>query len=188
MGCFDDVPLEDLEQCVNEENVAGVRERGIYVALADHIDAFPESPGTVAANVTLESKAKITTDITFLENKGWIELQVQADTGEVKDELVGNKGNKKVKSMFDFFLANTSAKNIGFINQYKNLPLVFGIPEKSGRVRLLGSKKLPAYFESTAGTSGKGPEDDNGWQVSVEVTTGGAAPIYEGNFTKPVVV
>lgn len=186
-NCFDDLPLEDLDSCVNSENVAGVQEREIYVAVIEHINSFPAHPSLDTANVTLASKATITTDVTFLENKGWFKLKIQADSGEVKDSMVGNKGNKKFKSMFDFFLPDTTAKNIGFMGEYKNVPLVFCIPEKSGRKRLLGTKELPVYFESSEGTSGKGGEDDNGWTCSLEVTTSKPSPIYDGNLTPPVV-
>lgn len=182
MGAFDNLPLEDIGQAVNVETAAGVKESAVYAAVATHIDSFPTLPesGTVA---TLDAFGTLSTDITFPAGKGFIKLDTQAETGEVKDDLVGNVGNRKIKSMFDFFLANTSARNIGFINEYANAPLVFLVQEKTGRFRCIGSKELPAYFDSAAGTSGKGPEDDNGWQCSIYQTSKNAAPVYTGNIT-----
>lgn len=182
-NCFDDIPLEDLTLCVNEELVAGTSETQVFAAIADHIDAFPSLPalGGDPTTTTLASLATITDDVTFVATKGFFKLQAQTETGEVKDEIVGNKGNKKVKSMYEFFLPNTSKRNIGFIRQYMNVPLVFIVTEKTGRKRLIGSKLNPVYMEEGSGTTGKGPEDDNGWQISVSTTSSSPAPVYEGN-------
>lgn len=183
--CFDDIPLEDLTQCVNDELAAGTSETEVYVAVSEHVDTFPSLPALGTASASLESLAKITADITFIAGKGFFKLHAQTETGEVKDDLVGNKGNKKVKSMYEFFLTNTSPKNIGFIRQYKNVPLIFVVKEKTGRFRLIGSKTIPVYFDEASGTTGKGPEDDNGWQISVSATSSSPSPIYEGNITFP---
>jgi hypothetical protein len=182
-NCFDNIPLEDLTQCVNDELVAGTSETEVYAAIAEHIDTFPSLPalGGDPETTTLESLAKLSADITFTGTKGFFKLQAQTETGEVKDELVGNKGNKKVKSMYDFFLPTTSERNIGFIRQFKNVGMVFIVTEKTGRKRVVGSKLNPVYMDETSGTTGKGPEDDNGWQISVSATSGSPAPVYEGN-------
>lgn len=180
-NCFDDVPLEDLTLCVNDEIAAGTSETEVYAAVSEHIDNFPSLPALGTSATPLENLAKITADITFTGTKGFFKLQAQTETGEVKDELVGNKGNKKVKSMYDFFLTGTSPRNSGFIRQYKNMPMIFVVKEKTGRLRVIGSKDIPVYMDEGAGTTGKGPEDDSGWQLSVSATSGSPAPVYEGN-------
>ncbi|CAL2105493.1 conserved hypothetical protein [Tenacibaculum sp. 190524A02b] len=186
-NCFDNIPLEDLTQCVNSELAAGTSETEVYAAVSEHIDSFPSLPplGGDPATTTLEGLATLNTDIAFTTGKGFFKLQAQVDTGEVKDELVGNKGNKKVKSSYEFFLTNTSARNIGFIRQFKNTPMVFIVKEKTGRYRVIGSKTIPVYMDEASGTTGKGSEDDNGWNISVSATSGNPAPVYTGNIVLP---
>ena len=179
-NCFENMRLEDLTRCVNEELVSGTSETEVYVAVSEHIDVFPEPVPLGSAALSLGSLATIGEKITFKETFGFFKLQAQTETGEVKSELVGNKGNKKVKNTYEFFLSGTSPQNIGFVRQYKNAPLVFLVREKSGRLRLIGSKALPAYFDEVSGTTGKGTEDDIGWQISVSTTSARPSLIYEG--------
>jgi len=179
MGCFDNTPLEHIDAC-NAELVAGIAEAEVYAIIAEHIDTDQVPPAIDTANATLEQLGTISGDITVVTGKGFFKLAVQSETGEVKDELVGNKGNKKVKSSFDFFVANTSAQNIGFLRRFKNTPMVFLVKEKSGRVRKLGSKSVPIFMDTGSMTTGKGPEDDTGMQVTLSVVSSMPAPVYGG--------
>lgn len=179
MGCFDNTPLEHIDAC-NAELVSGIAEAEVYAAIASHIDADQVPPAIDTANATLSDLATISADITMVSGKGFFKLAVQSETGEIKDELVGNKGNKKVKSTFDFFVANTDAQNIGFIRRFKNIPMVFLVKEKSGRVRKLGSKSVPIFMEAANMTTGKGAEDDTGMQITLSVVSSMPAPVYTG--------
>ena len=181
--CFDNVRTEDLDHCINEELVSGISETQIHYALAAHVDTFPDLPALGDVTKPLSDLATIAIDITFPTGKGFNVLHIQSNTGEVKDELVGEKGNKKVKSMFSFFLPNNHARNLGAMRQLKNAGLVFVITEKSGRKRILGSKLVPAYISEAAGTSGKGEEDNIGFEITVDVVSSAPAPIYTGNVT-----
>ena len=185
MGCFDNIPLENIENCPNAELVAGISETEIYAALSTDIDTMPELPALGTANQTLEQLATVTGDITFAaqSGKGFYKMMVMPETGEVKSGLVGKKGNKKVKNSFEFFLSNTSGQNLGWLRQNKNNPLVFLVKEKSGRIRLIGSKTNPVYMETADVTTGKGQEDDTGIQVALENVEGTPSPIYTGAIT-----
>ena len=184
--CFDNIRTEDLDNCVNDELASGVSETELFYAPAAHIDTMPSLPALGDPTKTLAEIATVSGDITFPTGKGFNRLNILADTGEIKDEPVGNKGNKKVKSSFEFFLSNNSARNLGFIRQYKNVGLVLVIVEKSGRKRILGSKLVPAYIAEASGTSGKGSEDDVGFQITIDVTKSAPAPVYTGNIvSKP---
>ena len=186
MKCFDNVPLENISSCVNDELVAGTSETEIYIGIADQIATDAVLPPLGTASSTLASLGTLTGDIAFDANThGFFKLKVQSETGELKDELVGNKGNKKVKSSFDFYLPNTAAEQIGFMRQFKNVGLVVLVTEKSGRVRKLGSKIAPVYMESAAMTTGKGPEDDTGTQYTLSTTSSTPAPIYTGAIPVP---
>ena len=184
-NCFENIKIENLNLCVNEELVSGTSETEVFAAIAMHVDKFPNLPklGEDPSKVSLSDLATLKESITFKQGKGFFKLQAQTETGEVKDELVGNKGNKKVKSLYEFFLPNTTSRNIGFVRQYKNLGLILLVTEKSGRIRSLGTKSNPVFLETGTGTTGKAGEDDNGWQFTASVTTGSPAPIYSAQIT-----
>ena len=186
--CFANVRVEDMDHCANDELASGISETQIFYAPAAHVDVFPELAALGDATKPLADYATISSDITFLTGNGFNVLHIQAETGEVTDEPVGNKGNKKIKSAFSFFLPNTHARNLGFVRQFKNVGMVFVIKEKSKRLRLLGSKDIPAYISEGSGTTGKGSEDDSGFELTVDVTTSSPAPVYTGVVTlKPTV-
>lgn len=187
--CFDNIRTENLDYCVNEELDSGVSESELFFAPAQHIDVMPSLLPLGDPTKTLEELMTISSDITFPEGKGFNKINILPDTGEIKDEPVGDKGNKKIKSSFDFFLPNNSPRNLGFIRQYKNVGMVFIIGEKSGRKRILGSKLAPAYLSDGPATSGKGPEDNVGIQITIDQTSSAPAPVYTGNVPeKPVAV
>jgi len=184
MGCYDNIPIENLGACTNVELASGVSETDIYYAPVDFIDqdAEPTALGTTGA--TFEQLGKISTDITFLSGKGFKKLRIMPETGEVKDELTGNKGNKKVKQSFEFMIANTDATLIGFVRQYKNVPMVVLVRERTGRIRKIGSKANPAFFDAVSITTGKTAEDDSGMTLTVTAVSGSPAPEYAGAITE----
>ncbi|WP_271730002.1 hypothetical protein [Aquimarina algiphila] len=183
MSEFKDLPIENLPQYVNEDIASGVSETQVFACSVYDIDTFPETLKIGEAGFTLDKAVVLSDDIVFKTDRGFFQMTVQTETGEVKNELGGNKGNKKAKNMFDFYVANNNAGNLGFVDIYRNVPMVMVVLENTGRHRVIGSVKSPAYMDTVAATSGKGPDDDNGIQITVSDSTGRIAPIYEGNIT-----
>lgn len=183
-GCFDDVVNESLDACINAEIQAGVSEVGVFYA--KHSDALvipePLKIGDVGADY--EKVVTVETDITFTAGKGFGKIVIQSDTGEVKLALVGNKGNKKTKNSFDFYVASNAKKLLGFVRTMKNIPMIFLVTERDGQKRLIGDKYNPAYLSEVAGTTGKGGEDDKGIQFTIE--SFGVPIVYEGVITEYV--
>ncbi|KZS41898.1 hypothetical protein AWE51_00180 [Aquimarina aggregata] len=181
MSEFDNIPMENLEGFINEDITSGISETNIYYIPVDHIEAdvFPPKIGDLG--FSLKTASVLTEDIVLKADRYFSKLRVQTETGEVKDSLGGNKGNKKGKSSFEFFLTDTSPEHISFVDIFKNVPLVMFAMDKQGRLRKIGSTISPAYFESGEGTTGKGPDDDAGFQIMVSTSNGRLALIYEGN-------
>ncbi len=183
MSLFQDLPIENLPQYVNEDIASGVSETQVFAATVYDIETFPRPLKVGEAGFTLSKAVVITDDIVFKADRGFFQLTVQTETGEVKNGLGGNKGNKKAKNMFEFYVANNNAGNLGFLDTYRNVPMIMVILENTGRYRIIGSVKSPAYMETGDATSGKGPDDDNGIQYIISDSSGRVAPIYEGNIT-----
>lgn len=180
-GCFENIENEDLNSCINSEIQAGLSEVGLYYAVHEQATAIPEPPAPGDANYSYENGVTVSTDITFTAGKGFGKITLQTDTGELKIDLVGNKGNKKHKQQLMFAVPGNSKKLLGFIRTLKNTPLLFLTTERDGQKRLVGDKNNPAYISEAAGTTGKGGEDDKNVVFTIETY---AIPIvYEGVIT-----
>ncbi|MEN9907155.1 MAG: hypothetical protein RLZZ540_296 [Bacteroidota bacterium] len=185
-GCFDDLPVEDLGACINNEVQAGVSEVNVYYAVHPHINVFPMPKNFGEVGYSYETAVAVTTDITFFEAKGWGKIAIMPDSGEVLVDLVGNKGNKKTKSSFPFSVAGNDKKTLGFLRTHKNTPMVFCVAERDGQKRLVGDKFNAAYVVEAKGTTGKGGEDDKLVNFTFEAF---CIPIvYSGVIQEPVVI
>ena len=178
MSCFDNIETEDIQNCANTEQPAGISEVGVHYAIHSQITTFPMPMGAGDDGYNYEAGVTVATDLVFEAGKGFAKMLVQVDTGEVKISIVGNKGNKKTKRTFDFFVPSNNKKLLGFLRTHLNTPMVFCVPERSGQKHLLGDKYNPAYMSEVEGTTGKSGEDDNGIQFTIEAYS--IPIIYEG--------
>lgn len=185
MACFENIATEDLDQCLNAELQAGVSEVGVHYAVHSDITTFPMPINFDDPLFTYEKAVEVTSPIVFAAGKGFGKIVVQSDTGEVQLEAGGNKGNKKLKSIFAFYVAGNDKRLLGFIRARLNTPMLFCVTERNGQKRLVGDKFNPAYMTEVKATTGKGGEDDKGVQFSIESY---CVPIvYESTIQLPVV-
>lgn len=180
-NCFDAIENESLDSCINTEIAAGVSEVGVYFAVHGQALVIPEPPAANDAASSNEEIVTVTADITFPVGKGFAKITVQADSGEVTTELVGNPGNKKHKEMFMFGVPGNSKKLLGHIRRYKNVPMIYLVTERDGQKRLIGDKNNPAYMTEVKGTTGKGGEDDK--IVNFTISAYSIPVVYEGIIT-----
>lgn len=186
MSCFENMETEDLDQCLNAELLAGVSEVGVHYAVHSDITTFPMPIGFDDPTFNYEKAVEVATPIVFTAGKGFGKIVIQSESGEVQLEAVGNKGNKKLKSVFPFYVAGNDKKLLGFIRARLNTPMLFCVAERNGQKRLIGDKFNPAYISEVKGTTGKGGEDDKGVQFTIESY---CVPIvYESTLQLPVVV
>lgn len=168
MPCFDDLDIENLDACINSEVQAGVSEVGVYYGVHAQITTFPMPLNIDEEGYSYETAVAVTTPIVFTAGKGFGKITVQSDSGEVTVDVVGNKGNKKTKSSFSFYVPGNSKKLLGMVRTLKNVPMIFCVTERDGQKRLIGDKFNPAYMSEVKGTTGKGGEDDKGIQFTIE--------------------
>jgi hypothetical protein len=186
MACFENIAIEDLDACINSEVQAGVSEVGVYYGVHAQITTFPMPLNVNDVGYDYEAAVAVTAPIVFTAGKGFGKITVQSDSGEVMVDVVGNKGNKKTKSSFAFYIPGNSKKLLGMVRTLKNVPMVFCVSERDGQKRLIGDKFNPAYMSEVKGTTGKGGEDDKGVQFTIESY---CIPIvYESTIQLPVVV
>lgn len=167
-SCFDDIEVENIDGCSNSDVPAGVSEVGIFYAVHSQATTIPMPLKKGEVGYNYEKSVTVASPIVFPATKGFATINVQPDTGEVKVSGVGNKGNRKLKQTFDFFVADNKPKLLGFLRTHLNTPMIFIVTERDGQKRLLGDAFSPAYLTESEVTTGKGGEDDKGGQFTIE--------------------
>lgn len=162
-NCFDGIAHESLDSCPNDEIAGGTSTRLFYAPVEFFTKVtLPAGTGTYAERITI-----VNDGIAFKDGKGWKGIDVMVDENELKSVLAGNRGNKKSKAEMDFFIPGFSAKNVGFMDLYKNCPMVFAVFDANGTIWILGTLLNPAYLESGDGTTGKKFDDNSGFTVKI---------------------
>lgn len=166
-NCFDNVPHESIDFCPNDNISGGVSAR-LFYAPASFLDKLtpPTLTGNYETRITIPA-----TNLAFKTGKGWKGIDVMVDENELKNTFVGNRGNKKAKAEMDFYIPVFKPEAVGFLDTYKNVPMVFAIPDANGLIWILGTKLNPAFVESADGTTGKKYEDNSGTTVKVSANS-----------------
>ncbi len=174
-NCFENVPHESLDFCPNDENAAGISTRLLY-APAEFFEKIeiPEPTGGYSERVTL-----VQDNIVFKDGKTIKGIDVLVNENELKNLLVGSPGNLKAKVELEAFIPGIRSEVIGFIDTYKNVPMIFAVKDSNGVLWLVGNTTNPAYFESADGTTGKKFEDNAG--VAIKITANTRLNKFDGN-------
>lgn len=169
---FEDIHLENLGYCPNEETVGGVKTEVAYMPMAQ-LETFTKP--------TVTNESTYTERLTIPEaglvpktGKGFKVIEMMVDENELKNALVGNKGNKKPQASFDALIPNFTPKNLGFIDTHKNTPLLLVITDSTGRKWVMPD----SYINTAEGTSGKAYEDNSG--ITITVTANSKIYTYDG--------
>ncbi|MBG0515324.1 hypothetical protein I4P13_16280 [Elizabethkingia meningoseptica] len=164
-NCFEKQPHENIDNCSNEDVFSGVATKLYYIPTA-FIETF-----TLPANTVKGFKERLTlaaNSIVPATGKGWKSIDIMVDENELKAPLVGNKGNKKLTSQFDFYISGFKEEALGFVDAYKNTPTTYAIPDANGTLWIVGTKLLGGFIDTAEGTTGKKIDDNSGVPVTVK--------------------
>jgi hypothetical protein len=168
-NCIDTLKLENIEYCPNAENQPGLSEVELYYTRLSAVNALTLPLLTAAS--TLEERMKISAVISFNVGGRFAKIQAMVDENELESKLVGKKGNKKWQTMADLFIPGTSPKQLGFMDGYKNEPMVFVVKNRDGDTLIIGTKNNPAYIEDASYKSGKAGEDNVGTTLKISANS-----------------
>jgi len=159
-GLIQCLDMFDIKYASMQDNTGGMTQV-FYFALAEDILTWP-TYSTKAVATTSELLMDYTGNFVMKTGKRFFEGYCTQDTGEVKWDAQGPIDGKSFKHMFELFRPSADAKALAFLDLVKNANLVFIAPDKDGNFRVVGSEKLSAKLESSAGTTGKSGEDSKG--------------------------
>jgi hypothetical protein len=147
----------------------------IYAVCACDILTFPGFVTTTGPG----DKLILDGDIVLKATKKFAEINITPDTGKIDHELVGVRGSKSYNNKFGFKVAKSLLSDEWF-NENGNGCAVLIVETKDGARRVIGTDKIPAFFETATGTSGDAQDSEAMWTGSVMDTVGKVAPYYEG--------
>ena len=166
---FEGAFIQNLVYCPNDPVVGGVAV-DFYYSPAANFATF-QTPVATGETSYAERLAIPANGLTFKPDKGWKKITMMIDENELKNTFVGNRGNKKPKVEFDAYIPNFIPRNIGFLDAHINTPMVWAVPDSTGKVWIVGTPKAPAMFDKGDGTTGKKYEDNSGAGVTVNANT-----------------
>lgn len=177
-NCFDNVPFESIDNCPNDEVNGGTSPRIFYTPTA-FIEkmVLPANTGALGVALTIEEN-----NLALKTDKTWKGIDFQPQENEIKTSLVGNVGNKKAKIELEGKISGFKLQVLDFVNRFKNVPMVFVVPDAEGTLWVIGSKINPAYIESAEATTGKKAEDDT--CVTVKITANTKIYKYAGTIAE----
>lgn len=175
--CTDERDLyADMKFCRGKKSLPGIRAYA-YCIKKSNIVKWPTKADSDAAD--LAGIATLVGNFTLAADKKWNKLELIPDQNEVNSEPVGTYGSKMFTVTGTLVIPGTEEEATGFAAEANNDDLVYLIPERNGKFRLVGNKEFNTTT-SAALASGKGSDDTNATTLTITVEDEIPAPFYPG--------
>lgn len=165
-------------------NPAGTK-TDMWLAAADDVTNIPKLKSELAGTDPGDG-ATIGEAFIMAAGKYFKKFRIIAQSGKVEDNATGEIGGKTFESMFSFQLAGTKADQLEFAKCILNGCVIAIAKEKSGQLRVLGSKEDYAWIDSLALSTGQKSGDLRAGTYVLKSVQGLPAPVYDSILTIPV--
>lgn len=170
------VDLSDQLIPDGEDNDSGILLE-VYLAKMADVVLWPEPNLVGAAN--LKACVTVTTDVTFATGKKFFRVGSTLEKGSLVSKGIGAYKSKSSESELTVYYPHSKEEYLGFIRMIQNSDLGLIVPERTGKLRMFGSKNSPAHLLEWEEKTGEKPGDDRGWMVKFK-TSGKMNYYYEG--------
>ncbi len=166
--------IQDLAAPCGQKIIPGVK-GFFYLVCACDITTFPDFVATTAVG----DKLQLDGDIVLAAGKKFAKIELTTETGRIKHNGVGVKGSRNFTNGFEFKTPKTLASDEWF-NENPNGCFVALVPQKDGKIRVIGTKDIPAFMEVADADGGADNGDAAEWTATIMDKTGMVAPYYTG--------
>lgn len=166
--------IHDLTGECCPENVPGY-ESTLHIVPACDVEDFPTIPAYDSSSPG--DSVTLTGDIVLKANKKFLTIPIVMDSGSTMSTAQGNLGSKGFRNDANFEIQGNNADTLAWSQRALNGCYIALLEDKMGRLRVIGTKKTPAKFETIE--HGNSSEDSKATYLLYD-TTGRIAPIYEG--------
>jgi len=142
-----------------EENMGGTTQRLWFAPIRDFLTIGAVDPNAA----TLPLSVTVAVDHVFKTGKKFNVMYVTMDSGQLDDELQGDRDGKSFKTKMKGFHPGMTAAVVGAMNQFKNDKMLCLIELPDGSIRQIGSEQfyaeiMPKFSTGTNSGSRRGFE------------------------------
>lgn len=166
---------EDLEKCPGQKKLPGIRDH-VFATSKRDILAYPAVPD---APKSLTEAVQATGDFTLAADKYFYKVGIVKDNGKIEVENQGTDGAKTFLNKATFAIPGTEEDASGFIDQMNNDEMIFLVPQRNGKYRIIGSEDFSPELSLKQDT-GATATDANTTTVEASATDLHPAPFYTG--------
>lgn len=177
MACTGQVDLYDnLPFCKGSKSLPGVRNHIFGIPKRDVV-TYPIAGGDAAAS--LDKVAVYAGNFVLAADKFWHKMAITPNAGEIKSENQGAYGSKTFKNTVTVNLPGTEEKATGYIAETNNDEMLYLVPQRNGKYRLIGSEAFTPELKLSQDT-GKASTDANQTTIEMSCDDEFPAPFYQG--------
>lgn len=179
MACTNIDLYESVVQCVGDVVLPGVREYAYYIKKSE-VTAYPVLP-EIAAAAAFSTIAVLSGNFTLAADKVWNKISLSpASTSKVTCTSQGEAPSKTFNNVASLVVAGTDEEISAFARLANNDDLLFLVPQKNGKYRLIGNNIYHTNVNVTQDT-GAASTDASTSTLEVSCTDVCVAPFYAGN-------
>lgn len=165
----------DLEKCPGQKKLPGIRDHVLATSKRD-ILGYPVVTDTPKS---LTEAVQATGDFTLAADKYFYKVGIVKDNGKIEVENQGTDGAKTFSNKVTFAIPGTEEEATGFIDQMNNDEMIFLVPQRNGKYRIIGSEDFSPELSLKQDT-GATATDANTTTVEATATDLHPAPFYTG--------
>lgn len=175
--CTDQETLyADIDFCQGKKSLPGIRSY-VYGASKRDIVTWPKIDRSTKE--TLDTINVYEGDFVMAADKKWHKIALVPNEGQLQIESQGTFGSKTFKVTATMNMPGTEEEVSGYIAEANNDEMVYLVPQRNGKFRVVGSEAFSSEL-SLAQDTGKAATDSNMTTVTAEATDEYPAPFYVG--------
>lgn len=178
MACTNIDIYANIEDCVGQKSLPGARAHAYYIKKSN-IASWPTLGSPSATSASLESVATYTGDFTLAASKFWHKIQLRENVNGITSESQGEDGSKSFNDTATLIYPGTTAQAAGLAAMLNNDDVVFAIPMRDGKIRIMGNEAFKTIINPGVDT-GKAVTDAAQTTLEIKVDTEVPAPFYPG--------
>ncbi|WP_300770693.1 hypothetical protein [uncultured Bacteroides sp.] len=175
--CENNGLYETLDWCPGQTVLPGIKSK-IYVVPKAWITTWPKLPAIKGAE-NMAALATYKGDFVLAADKKWQRIEAFSKKSNISSESQGEDPSKTFLNKATILYAGTDAAATGFCRQANIDQLVYAIPQRDGKYRILGSESFDINTKPSQ-ASGEGDTGTGGTTLEIEATDICPSPFYAG--------
>lgn len=168
---------DSLRFCQGKSVLPGIRQL-VYAIPKRDILAWPTLPAVEGAS-DMSTLATYDGDFSLKADAKWLCIDLTLNKGNIEYETQGEKPSRTFLNKLTVTHPGNSAESLAFARQAIADDMVFAVPQRDGRYRILGNEMFETDIKPK-GSTGEGVTGETSSDLEIEVTDVCPAPFYPG--------